>query len=139
MDLTPGPSEVQSILAVDALKGVVYYLATAPGEPNQRNLYSVALNASEKPTCTSCGLLTPEGESSKSQMSANTCGERVEAGKEETGDKRGRDRMIPSVFHQFNMTRGLHGRAAYTRNSNSARMLGGIFHLKLCRRHGRTW
>ncbi|KAH0946793.1 hypothetical protein HN011_002560 [Eciton burchellii] len=61
VDLTPGPSEVHSILAFDSLKKVVYYLATAPGEPNQRNLYSVPLNASRKPTCISCELLTPEG------------------------------------------------------------------------------
>ncbi|RLU22782.1 hypothetical protein DMN91_005060 [Ooceraea biroi] len=61
VDLTPGPSEVHMILAVDSLKKIVYYLATAPGEPNQRNLYSVPLNGSQKPTCISCALLTPEG------------------------------------------------------------------------------
>lgn len=61
VDLTPGPSEVHSILAVDSLRGKVYYLATAPGEPTQRNLYTVPLDASQKPTCISCELLTPEG------------------------------------------------------------------------------
>lgn len=61
VDLTPGPSEVHSILAVDSRRGKVYYLATAPGEPTQRNLYSVPLDASQKPTCISCELLTPEG------------------------------------------------------------------------------
>ncbi|XP_011871066.1 PREDICTED: venom dipeptidyl peptidase 4-like [Vollenhovia emeryi] len=61
VDLTPGPSEVQTILAVDSSSGVVYYLATAPNEPSQRNLYSVPLDGSQKPTCISCELLTPEG------------------------------------------------------------------------------
>ncbi|XP_029160277.1 venom dipeptidyl peptidase 4-like, partial [Nylanderia fulva] len=61
VDLTPGPSEVHAILAVDSRRGKVYYLGTAPGEPTQRNLYSVPLDASQKPTCISCELLTPEG------------------------------------------------------------------------------
>lgn len=61
LDLTPGPSEVHTILAADSLRGKVYYLATAPGEPSQRNLYSVPLDGSQKPTCISCKLLTPEG------------------------------------------------------------------------------
>lgn len=61
MDLTPGPSEVHTILAADLPRGRVYYLATAPGEPTQRNLYSVPLDGSQKPTCISCKLLTPEG------------------------------------------------------------------------------
>uniref|UniRef100_A0A348G603 Venom dipeptidyl peptidase 4 n=1 Tax=Odontomachus monticola TaxID=613454 RepID=A0A348G603_ODOMO len=61
VDLTPGPSEVHSILAVDASRGRVYYLATAPGKPTQRNLYSVPLDASQNPTCISCEQLTPEG------------------------------------------------------------------------------
>ncbi|XP_012223654.1 venom dipeptidyl peptidase 4 isoform X2 [Linepithema humile] len=61
VDLTPGPSEVHSILAVDLFRDRVYYLATAPGVPSQRNLYSVPLDASQKPTCVSCELLTPEG------------------------------------------------------------------------------
>ncbi|XP_011154777.2 venom dipeptidyl peptidase 4 isoform X1 [Harpegnathos saltator] len=61
VDLTPGSSEVQAILTVDARRGRVYYLATAPGEPSQRNLYSVALDASQNPTCISCEQLTPEG------------------------------------------------------------------------------
>ncbi|KYN43954.1 Venom dipeptidyl peptidase 4 [Trachymyrmex septentrionalis] len=61
LDLTPGPSEVHAILAADSPRGKVYYLATAPGEPSQRNLYSVPLDGSQKPTCISCKLLTPEG------------------------------------------------------------------------------
>ncbi|XP_071555267.1 venom dipeptidyl peptidase 4 [Temnothorax nylanderi] len=61
VDLTPGPSEVHTILAVDSPRGRVYYLATAPGEPTQRNLYSVPLDGSQEPTCISCELLTPEG------------------------------------------------------------------------------
>ncbi|XP_018402470.1 PREDICTED: venom dipeptidyl peptidase 4-like [Cyphomyrmex costatus] len=61
LDLTPGPSEVHTILAADSPRGKVYYLATAPGEPSQRNLYSVPLDGSQKPTCISCKLLTPEG------------------------------------------------------------------------------
>lgn len=61
VDLTPGPSEVHTILAADSPRGRVYYLATAPGEPSQRNLYSVPLDGSQKPTCISCELLTPEG------------------------------------------------------------------------------
>ncbi|KYN10654.1 Venom dipeptidyl peptidase 4 [Trachymyrmex cornetzi] len=61
LDLTPGPSEVHAILAVDSPRGKVYYLATAPGEPSQRNLYLVPLDGSQKPTCISCKLLTPEG------------------------------------------------------------------------------
>ncbi|KAL6257404.1 hypothetical protein P5V15_010976 [Pogonomyrmex californicus] len=61
VDLTPGPSEVHTILAVDSVRGRVYYLATAPGEPSRRNLYSVPLDASQKPTCISCEVLTPEG------------------------------------------------------------------------------
>ncbi|KAG5325464.1 VDDP4 peptidase, partial [Pseudoatta argentina] len=61
LDLTPGPSEVHAILAADSPRGKVYYLATAPGEPSQRNLYSVPLGGSQKPTCISCKLLTPEG------------------------------------------------------------------------------
>ncbi|XP_032666841.1 venom dipeptidyl peptidase 4-like isoform X2 [Odontomachus brunneus] len=61
VDLTPGPSEVHSILAVDANRGRVYYLATAPGKPTQRNLYSVPLDVSQNPTCISCEQLTPEG------------------------------------------------------------------------------
>ncbi|KAL0119761.1 hypothetical protein PUN28_007890 [Cardiocondyla obscurior] len=60
-DLTPGPSEVHTILAVDSPRGRVYYLATAPGEPTQRNLYSVPLDGSQNPTCISCEQLTPEG------------------------------------------------------------------------------
>ncbi|XP_012054228.1 PREDICTED: venom dipeptidyl peptidase 4 [Atta cephalotes] len=61
LDLTPGPSEVHAILAADSPRGKVYYLATAPGEPSQRNLYSVPLDGSQRPTCISCKLLTPEG------------------------------------------------------------------------------
>lgn len=85
VDLTPGPSEVHSILAVDSLRGKVYYLATAPGEPSQRNLYSVPLDASQKPTCISCELLTPEGEYSKSRMS------RIRSGRK--GEEKGRNAM----------------------------------------------
>lgn len=65
VDLTPGPSEVHSILKVDSKRGKVYYLATAPGQPTQRNLYSVPLDGSEKPTCISCEYVTPEGKFSK--------------------------------------------------------------------------
>ncbi|XP_014479089.1 PREDICTED: venom dipeptidyl peptidase 4 isoform X2 [Dinoponera quadriceps] len=61
VDLTPGPSEVHSIQAVDSRRGRVYYFATAPGEPSRRNLYSVALDASQNPTCISCEQHTPEG------------------------------------------------------------------------------
>ncbi|XP_028049203.2 venom dipeptidyl peptidase 4 isoform X2 [Monomorium pharaonis] len=61
MDLTPGPSEVRTILAADLPRGRVYYLATAPGKPTQRNLYSVPLDGSQRPTCISCKLLTLEG------------------------------------------------------------------------------
>ncbi|KAG7207518.1 hypothetical protein KM043_009149 [Ampulex compressa] len=60
-DLTPGPSEVQSIVSVDHDRGKVYYLATAVGAPSQRNLYSVPLDGSQNPICISCGFLTPEG------------------------------------------------------------------------------
>ncbi|XP_020277836.1 venom dipeptidyl peptidase 4 isoform X2 [Pseudomyrmex gracilis] len=61
VDLTPDPSEVHIVVAVDSLRNRVYYLATAPGKPGQRNLYSVPLDASQKPTCISCEMLTPEG------------------------------------------------------------------------------
>ncbi|XP_046814896.1 venom dipeptidyl peptidase 4 [Vespa crabro] len=61
MDLTPGITEVQDIRAIDHSHGRIYYLATGPGEPSQRNLYSVPADGSEKPTCISCNVLTPEG------------------------------------------------------------------------------
>ncbi|KAK2581827.1 hypothetical protein KPH14_002294 [Odynerus spinipes] len=60
-DLTPGLSEVQAILGIDYINGRIYYLATAPGKPSQRNLYSVPVDGSEEPTCISCNVLTPEG------------------------------------------------------------------------------
>lgn len=60
-DLTPGPSEVLAILAIDYVNRGIYYLASGPGEPSQRNLYYVPLDGSKEPTCISCNVLTPEG------------------------------------------------------------------------------
>lgn len=59
-DLTPGKTEVQAMLAIDHVRGRLYYLA-AGDEPSQRNLYSVNVDGTEKPVCVSCGVSTPEG------------------------------------------------------------------------------
>ncbi|CAL7943995.1 unnamed protein product [Xylocopa violacea] len=60
-DLTPGPSEVISILAVDHARERLYYLATEPDNPSHRNLYSVQFEGNEAPVCVSCNVITPEG------------------------------------------------------------------------------
>lgn len=62
MDLTPGASEVISIVAVDHKRQRLYYSATGVDEPSQRNLYSVSLDGNTQPECISCKVLTPEGE-----------------------------------------------------------------------------
>ncbi|XP_043501996.1 venom dipeptidyl peptidase 4 isoform X1 [Polistes fuscatus] len=64
-DLTPGAIEVQDIRAIDHFNGRIYYLASGPGEPSQRNLYSVPADGSKEPTCISCNVLTPEGNACK--------------------------------------------------------------------------
>ena len=61
-DLTTGAKEVISILAVDHVRGRLYYLGNEIGAPSQRNLYSVQLNGHEKPVCLSCNVVSPEGE-----------------------------------------------------------------------------
>lgn len=61
MDLTPGAIEVQNICTIDQSNGRIYYLASGLGKPSQKNLYSVPADGSEKPTCISCNVLTPEG------------------------------------------------------------------------------
>ncbi|KAK9306463.1 hypothetical protein QLX08_002845 [Tetragonisca angustula] len=60
-DLTAGAKEVISILAVDHVRGRLYYLGSEFGAPSQRNLYSVQLNGNEKPVCVSCNVVSPEG------------------------------------------------------------------------------
>lgn len=62
-DLSPFSFSVQSLLKIDSKYGIIYYLASAPGGPSQRNLYSVRVTDGNKkrPTCISCSLLTPEG------------------------------------------------------------------------------
>ena len=60
-DLSPFPSTVHSLLGLDSTTRKIYYLAAAPGEPSQRNLYSTPVNRNERPTCISCSILTPEG------------------------------------------------------------------------------
>ena len=61
VDLTPGPFEVLSILEIDESTGKIYYLATAPGAPSERNLYFVPINLSGKPICLSCSCKSLEG------------------------------------------------------------------------------
>ncbi|CAK9799166.1 Venom dipeptidyl peptidase 4 [Anthophora quadrimaculata] len=60
-DLTPGPNEVMSILAVDYVWERIYYLGTTLDEPSRRNVYSVQLSGNTAPVCVSCNVLTPEG------------------------------------------------------------------------------
>lgn len=69
MDLTPGAIEVQDIRAIDHSYSRIYYLASGLGEPSQRNLYSVSADGSEKPTCISCNVLTPEGKFREREIS----------------------------------------------------------------------
>ncbi|XP_043527094.1 venom dipeptidyl peptidase 4 isoform X2 [Frieseomelitta varia] len=59
-DLTAGAKEVISILAVDHVRGRLYYLGNEFGAPSQRNLYSVQLNGNQKPVCLSCNVVSPE-------------------------------------------------------------------------------
>ena len=61
VDLTPGALNVLSILGIDKSTNKIYYLATAPGAPSQRNLYSVSVNQSGKPICHSCSHKSLEG------------------------------------------------------------------------------
>ncbi|KOC62680.1 Venom dipeptidyl peptidase 4, partial [Habropoda laboriosa] len=60
-DLTPGPNEVMSILAVDHVRERLYYLGTTLDKPSHRNVYSVQLAGNAAPVCLSCNVLTPEG------------------------------------------------------------------------------
>ncbi|XP_043288116.1 venom dipeptidyl peptidase 4-like [Venturia canescens] len=60
-DLSPFSTSVQSLVKIDSKNGRIYYLATAPGEPSQKNLYSARVDGKGKPACVSCSLLTPEG------------------------------------------------------------------------------
>ncbi|XP_015435502.1 PREDICTED: venom dipeptidyl peptidase 4 [Dufourea novaeangliae] len=62
-DLTPGATEVISIVTVDHVRQLLYYLGTGVGQPSQRNLYLVPLDGTEPPECVSCNVLSPEGNS----------------------------------------------------------------------------
>jgi len=123
---------VHSILAFDSLKKVVYYLATAPGEPNQRNLYSVPLNASRKPTCISCELLTPEGEFPWNHEQNREW--RWKSRERRPGHKR--EEGFCRHFSSIQRDAGAHARCAHllTWRKGSAR----IFHPKLCKRHAES-
>ena len=61
VDLTPGVSDVISVVAIDEYSNKIYYLATAPYKPSERHLYSVSIDKEENPTCNSCSFKSIEG------------------------------------------------------------------------------
>ncbi|XP_043471588.1 venom dipeptidyl peptidase 4 isoform X2 [Leptopilina heterotoma] len=65
IDLTPGTSNVLSIIGIDENTNRVYYLATAPELPSQRNFYSVSIIHNSEPICHSCDHKSPEGRQCK--------------------------------------------------------------------------
>lgn len=65
VDLTPGASNVLSIVGIDESTSKIYYLATAPGAPSQKNLYSVSIFQSGNPICVSCNHTSLEGRQCK--------------------------------------------------------------------------
>ncbi|KAJ8683546.1 hypothetical protein QAD02_019338, partial [Eretmocerus hayati] len=66
LDLTPGTNWVQAVHGVNELKRVVYYCASPPDEPTQKQLYEVSIETQNpKPKCLSCNLRTPEGNTCK--------------------------------------------------------------------------
>ncbi|XP_034176529.2 venom dipeptidyl peptidase 4 isoform X2 [Osmia lignaria lignaria] len=60
-DLTPKSGEVNGMLAIDHIKGRLYYLATVQDTPSQRHLYSVQIDGTGEPICVSCTQFSPEG------------------------------------------------------------------------------
>ncbi|OXU21775.1 hypothetical protein TSAR_010761 [Trichomalopsis sarcophagae] len=69
LDLTPGATWVHALHGVNDVKRVLYYTASPPGQPSQKQLYEVSLDASKDvpatPKCLSCELKTPEGNTCK--------------------------------------------------------------------------
>lgn len=61
-DLTPKSGEVNAMLAVDHVRGRLYYLTTLLDMPSQRHLYSVQIDGTGEPFCVSCSQISPEGE-----------------------------------------------------------------------------
>ncbi|KAJ8683545.1 hypothetical protein QAD02_019337 [Eretmocerus hayati] len=60
VDLTPGGHWVHEIHVISKLTGVVYFSASPPSEPSQKQLYEVKI---DEPIlkCVSCDMKTPEG------------------------------------------------------------------------------
>ena len=65
VDLTPSATWVHKIHGINEVKRVVYYTASPPGEPSQKQLYEVSLEVPKfsepQSKCVSCELKSPEG------------------------------------------------------------------------------